>query len=215
MMPADAAAIVALSSSPRHAMTESVSPFITADLQPDDAPYVDATRRWIERAVVGLNLCPFARAPMLQQKIRYVVSHARDADALLDDLLGELQSLNAISADECETTLLIHPHVLGDFLDYNDFLDSADAAVETLGLEGELQVASFHPHYQFADSAPDDIENFSNRSPYPTLHLLREASVERAMEAMTDTDAIYRRNQDTLQRLGTEGWQALWTDNGA
>jgi hypothetical protein len=215
MMPADAAAIVALSSSPRHAMTESVSPFITADLQPDDAPYVDATRRWIERAVVGLNLCPFARAPMVQQKIRYVVSHARDTDALLDDLLGELQSLNAISADECETTLLIHPHVLGDFLDYNDFLDSADAAVETLGLEGELQVASFHPHYQFADSAPDDIENFSNRSPYPTLHLLREASVERAMEAMTDTDAIYRRNQDTLQRLGTEGWQALWTDNGA
>jgi hypothetical protein len=215
MMPADAAAIVALSSSPRHAMTESVSPFITADLQPDDAPYVDATRRWIERAVVGLNLCPFARAPMVQQKIRYVVSHARDTDALLDDLLGELQSLNAISADECETTLLIHPHVLGDFLAYNDFLDSADAAVETLGLEGELQVASFHPHYQFADSAPDDIENFSNRSPYPTLHLLREASVERAMEAMTDTDAIYRRNQDTLQRLGTEGWQALWTDNGA
>jgi hypothetical protein len=215
MMPADAAAIVALSSSPRHAMTESVSPFITADLQPDDAPYVDATRRWIERAVVGLNLCPFARAPMVQQKIRYVVSHARDTDALLDDLLGELQSLNAISADECETTLLIHPHVLGDFLDYNDFLDSADAAVETLGLEGELQVASFHPHYQFADSAPDDIENFSNRSPYPTLHLLREASVERAMEAMTDPDAIYRRNQDTLQRLGTEGWQALWTDNGA
>jgi hypothetical protein len=215
MMPADAAAIVALSSSPRHAMTESVSTFITADLQPDDAPYVDATRRWIERAVVGLNLCPFARAPMVQQKIRYVVSHARDTDALLDDLLGELQSLNAISADECETTLLIHPHVLGDFLDYNDFLDSADAAVETLGLEGELQVASFHPHYQFADSAPDDIENFSNRSPYPTLHLLREASVERAMEAMTDPDAIYRRNQDTLQRLGTEGWQALWTDNGA
>ncbi len=196
-------------------MTESVSPFITADLQPGDEPYIDATRRWVERAVVGLNLCPFARAPMVQQKIRYAVSHARDTDALLDDLLGELQSLQAIDAGECETTLLIHPHVLGDFLDYNDFLDGADAAVETLGLEGELQVASFHPHYQFADSSPDDIENFSNRSPYPTLHLLREASVERAMEAMTDTDAIYRRNMDTLQRLGTEGWQALWRDNDA
>ena len=196
-------------------MNESVSPFITADLQPGDETYIEATRRWVERAVVGLNLCPFARAPMVQQKIRYAVSHARDTDALLDDLLGELQSLRAIDASECETTLLIHPHVLGDFLDYNDFLDSADAAVETLGLEGELQVASFHPHYQFADSGPDDIENFSNRSPYPTLHLLREASVERAMEAMTDTDAIYRRNMDTLQRLGTQGWQALWRDSKA
>jgi hypothetical protein len=196
-------------------MNESVSPFITADLQPGDEPYIDATRRWVERAVVGLNLCPFARAPMVQQKIRYVVSHARDTNALLDDLLGELQSLHAIDAGECETTLLIHPHVLADFLDYNDFLDSADAAVETLGLEGELQVASFHPHYQFADSDPDDIENFSNRSPFPTLHLLREASVERAMEAMTDTDAIYRRNMDTLQRLGTDGWQALWRDSDA
>jgi len=195
-----------------HAMTDAISPFITADLQPEDMPYIDGTRRWVERAVVGLNLCPFARAPMIQQKIRYVVSQARDTEALLDDLLGELQSLNAISASECETTLLIHPHVLADFLDYNDFLDSADAAVETLGLEGELQVASFHPHYQFAESAPNDIENFSNRSPWPTLHLLREASVERAMESMNDTDAIYRRNMDTLQRLGTEGWQALWRD---
>jgi hypothetical protein len=198
---------------PPHAMTDAISPFITADLKPEDAPYIDDTRRWVERAVVGLNLCPFARAPMVQQKIRYVVSHARDTDALLDDLLGELQSLIAIDASECETTLLIHPHVLGDFLDYNDFLDSADAAVETLGLEGELQVASFHPQYQFAESAPDDIENFSNRSPWPTLHLLRETSVERAMESMTDTDAIYRRNQETLQRLGTTGWQALWGDD--
>jgi len=212
-MLAGATAIVALSPLLPYDMNDTVSPFITADLQPEDAPYIDATRRWVERAVVGLNLCPFARAPMVQQKIRYAMSHAHDTDTLLDDLLGELQSLNAIDASECETTLLIHPYVLGDFLDYNDFLDSADAAVETLGLEGALQVASFHPHYQFAESAPDDIENFSNRSPYPTLHLLREASVERAMEAMTDTDAIYRRNMDTLQRLGTDGWQALWRDN--
>jgi uncharacterized protein len=102
--------------------------------------------------------------------------------------------------------------VLGDFLDYNDFLDVADAAVQTLGLEGEWQVASFHPRYQFADSAPDDVENFSNRSPYPTLHLLRESSIERAMETMSDTDSIYRRNIETLQRLGPEGWQALWRD---
>ena len=193
-------------------MTDETSPFITEGIQPEDAPFIDATRRWVERAVVGLNLCPFARAPMVQQKIRYVVSQARDTDALLDDLLGELQSLNAVSAAECETTLLIHPHVLADFLDYNDFLDAADAAVETLGLLGELQVASFHPDYQFAGSEPEDVENFSNRSPYPTLHLLREASVERAMEAMTDTDSIYRQNVETLQKLGVDGWQALWVD---
>jgi uncharacterized protein len=185
---------------------------ISAGVLTEDAPYIEATRRWVERAVVGLNLCPFARAPLVQQKIRFAVSHARTVDGLLDDLCGELQSLAAVDADECETTLLIHPHVLGDFLDYNDFLDTADVAVETLKLDGVLQVASFHPHYQFADSAPDDVENLSNRSPYPTLHLLREASVDRAVEAMSDTDEIYRRNQRTLQQLGPAGWLALWDE---
>lgn len=185
------------------------SPFITAGLTADDAPYVEATKRWVERAVVGLNLCPFARAPFVQGRIRYAVSHARDTDALLDDLCGELQSLAAADPADCETTLLIHPHVLVDFIDYNDFLDVADAAVETLKLDGVLQVASFHPHYQFADTAPDDVENASNRSPFPTLHLLREASVERAAEAMTDPDEIYRRNIDTLRKLGREGWEKL------
>ncbi|MGC1550370.1 MAG: DUF1415 domain-containing protein [Rhodanobacter sp.] len=183
---------------------------ITAGILPEDTPYIEATRRWVERAVVGLNLCPFARAPFVQQKLRYAVSHARDTDGLLDDLCGELQSLAAADPADCETTLLIHPHVLGDFLDYNEFLDIADAAVETLKLDGVLQVASFHPQYQFADTAPEDIENFSNRSPYPTLHLLRESSVERAMDAMTDTDEIYRRNMDTLRKLGAEGWEKLW-----
>ena len=180
-----------------------------SDALPEDAPYIDATTRWLERAVIGLNLCPFARAPHIQGRIRYAVSHARDTDALLDDLCGELQSLAAADPADCETALLIHPHVLGDFLDYNDFLDSADAAVETLRLDGVLQVASFHPHYQFADSAPDDIENASNRSPYPTLHLLREASVERAADALTDPDEIYRRNIETLRKLGSAGWRAL------
>ncbi|OZB60938.1 MAG: peptidase [Lysobacterales bacterium 14-68-21] len=190
------------------------SPFITAGLTPEDTPYIEATKRWVERAVVGLNLCPFARAPFIQGRIRYAVSHARDTDALLDDLCGELQSLAAADAAECETTLLIHPHVLGDFLDYNDFLDVADAAVETLKLDGVLQVASFHPHYQFADTAPEDVENASNRSPFPTLHLLREASVERAADAMSDPDEIYRRNIDTLRRLGREGWEKLGVGSG-
>jgi hypothetical protein len=194
-------------------MTDTLPPAsLNADALPEDAPFIAATTRWVERAVIGLNLCPFARAPHVQGKLRMRVSHARDTDTLLDDLCGELQSLNALTAQECETGLLIHPFVLTDFLDYNDFLDVADAAVQTLGLEGEWQVASFHPDYQFADSAPGAIENFSNRSPYPTLHLLREASIERAMESMSDTDSIYRRNIETLQRLGTEGWQALWRD---
>jgi hypothetical protein len=188
------------------------TPGLNADALPEDAPFIADTRRWVERAVVGLNLCPFARAPLVQDKLRMRVSHARDADALLDDLCGELQSLNALTPDECETGLLIHPFVLNDFLDYNDFLDVADAALQTLGLEGVWQVASFHPDYQFADSDTDDIANYSNRSPWPTLHLLREASVERAMASMSDTDAIYRNNIATLERLGHAGWQALWRD---
>jgi len=186
------------------------TPDLNADALPEDAPYIADTTRWVERAVIGLGLCPFARAPHVQGRLRMRVSHARDTDALLDDLCGELQSLNALTPDECETGLLIHPYVLNDFLDYNDFLDVADAALQTLGLEGVWQVASFHPDYQFADSSADDIANFSNRSPWPTLHLLREASVERAMESMSDTDAIYRNNIATLERLGHAGWQALW-----
>ncbi len=185
---------------------------LNADALPEDAPYLAATTQWLERAVIGLNLCPFARAPYAQGRLRLRVSHARDSDGLLDDLCGELQSLNALSAEECETGLLIHPFVLQGFLDYNDFLDVADAAVSTLGLEGIWQVASFHPRYQFAESPAEAIENFTNRSPYPTLHLLREASVERAMTSMTDTDSIYRNNIDTLQALGIEGWQRLWND---
>lgn len=185
---------------------------LNADALSEDMPYRTATIQWLERAVIGLNLCPFARAPHVQGRLRLRVSHARDTDALLDELCGELQSLNALSPDECETGLLVHPFVLNDFLDYNDFLDMADAALQTLGLEGEWQVASFHPDYQFADSTPDAIENFSNRSPFPTLHLLRESSIERAMEQMSDTDAIYRRNILTLQQLGRAGWQALWSE---
>lgn len=185
---------------------------LNADALATDAPYLAATTRWLERAVIGLNLCPFARATHVRGKVRLRVSHAGDTDALLDDLCGELQSLNALAPEECETGLLVHPFVLADFLDYNDFLDVADAAVQTLRLDGVWQVASFHPDYQFAGSAAQAIENFSNRSPYPTLHLLREASVARAMDAMPDTDDIYRRNIETLRRLGPEGWRKLWDD---
>ena len=167
------------------------------------------TRRWLERAVIGLNLCPFAKAVVNKGQVRMVLSEARDEEALLAELGEELVRLRDKPAAEVDTTLIVHPQVLGDFLDYNDFLDTADALVEELGLEGVLQVASFHPQYQFADSGPDDIANFTNRSPWPTLHLLREDSVSRAVEAFPDPDAIVERNVETLQKLGHAGWREL------
>lgn len=175
-----------------------------------DEAVIRATREWLERAVIGLNLCPFAKAVHAKRQIRMVVSPATTVEALLADLMHELRLLAVAEPADVETTLLVHPHVLDDFLDYNDFLDLADAAVEELRLDGELQVASFHPHYQFEGSAPDDIANFSNRSPYPTLHLLRESSVERAVEAFPEAERIFEANIETLQRLGHAGWRKLW-----
>jgi hypothetical protein len=180
----------------------------------EEATVLAATRRWVERAVIGLNLCPFARAPFVQQRLHFRVSRARSEEALIDDLRDELLALHAADPMTRETTLLIHPGVLTEFLDYNDFLDAADATLLDLGLEGELQVASFHPDYRFADTAADAIENCTNRSPYPTLHLLRESSIERAIETMVDTDEIYRRNIETLRHLGVQGWRALMRDDG-
>jgi len=170
---------------------------------------IAATRHWLEQAVIGLNLCPFAKAVHLKQQIRWVESPARDAQGLLGDLVHELQFLAAADPEKVETTLLIHPHALNDFLDYNDFLDVADAAIDDLGLAGILQVASFHPDYRFEGTAPDDVENLSNRSPHPMLHLLREDSVARAVAAVPDTAAIYERNIETLRRLGMDGWHRL------
>ena len=172
---------------------------------------IAATQLWLEKAVIGLNLCPFAKAVQVKQQIRYVVSDATSEEALLGDLLRELKFLQDADVNEVETTLLIHPKVLNDFLDYNDFLEIADAAVGELGLDGELQVASFHPDYQFAESGPDDIENYSNRAPYPTLHLLRESSIDAAVQAFPDAANIYEHNMETLRTLGIEGWKKLWT----
>ena len=170
---------------------------------------VAATKAWLEKAVIGLDLCPFAKAVHLRNQIRYVVSDAETPEALLADLLGELRTLAAADPEEIETTLLIHPRVFADFLDYNDFLDVADAAVADLGLVGDVQVASFHPLYQFAGTEPDDITNSTNRSPYPMLHLLREASVERAVATHPDTAGIPEKNMATLRRLGLKGWRRL------
>jgi hypothetical protein len=173
---------------------------------------ISATRLWVEKSVIGLNLCPFAENPYRGNRVRFTVSEQRSAAGLLQDLRAELLALAAANPVDRETTLLIHPWVLADFMEYNDFLEVCDSTVAELNLEGELQVASFHPRYQFAESQPDDIENYTNRSPYPTLHLLREVSVERAVEAVGDTTEIYRRNIRTLRALGHAGWQRLWRD---
>jgi hypothetical protein len=173
---------------------------------------IAATKVWVERSVLGLNLCPFAESPYRGGRVRFVVSEKRSAAELLHDLHSELRLLAAANPLQWETTLLIHPWVLTDFMEYNSFLAVCDASVAELGLEGELQVASFHPQYQFQGSHPEDIENYTNRSPYPMLHLLREASVERAVAAVGDTEEIYLRNMRTLRALGHAGWQRLWGD---
>ena len=176
---------------------------------PDDDAIVEATRRWLEKAVIGLNLCPFAKAVYVKEQVRYVVSHATTPEVLLEELMNQLQDLADTDPEKVDTTLLIHPQVLGDFLDFNDFLDVADAALEDMQLEGELQVASFHPDYQFADTDPSDITNYTNRAPYPILHLLREDSIARAVEAFPDAADIFEKNIETMEKLGHEGWDKL------
>lgn len=170
---------------------------------------VAATTDWVEKAVIGLGLCPFARPVHVQQRIRFAVTTARDIDRLADVLQTELEKLAESPPETIETTLLVHPLALQDFLAFNDFLEVADEIVEEMGLAGVLQVASFHPDYRFEGTAADDIENYTNRSPYPTLHLLREESIERAVAAHPDTEQIFRTNIETLKRLGHAGWERL------
>lgn len=175
----------------------------------DTAAVIAATQDWVDKAVIGLNLCPFAKAVQVKNQIRYVVSQAETSAQLLEDLAMELHGLATAEPSERDTTLLIHPLVLTDFLDYNDFLGLADDALVELGFEGELQIASFHPQYQFAGTDIDDIDNYTNRSPYPCLHLLRETSIERAVAAFPDSAQIYDKNIETLRRIGHEGWRLL------
>lgn len=180
-----------------------------SEMKLSDESVIAATQDWLVKAVIGLNLCPFARAVYAGGRIRYAVSRATAPQALLGMLAQELQRLVATDEAETETTLLIHPDVLGDFGDYVEFLEIADELVAELGYEGVLQVASFHPQYQFEGTEAEDIGNFTNRSPYPTLHLLRESSVGRAVAAHPDTERIYRDNIETLRRIGREGWDRL------
>ena len=177
-----------------------------------DSVVLSATQTWLEKAVIGLNLCPFANSVHVKKQIRYAVSDAENARDLHSDLLRELTFLLNTDPEAVETTLLIHPGVLTDFLDFNDFLDVADALLEELNADGILQIARFHPDYQFAGSTPDDIENYTNRSPYPTLHLIREESIDRAVDAFDDTDDIYHKNMETLNKMGLDGWRKLFTE---
>lgn len=175
----------------------------------DETRIIAETRAWVDRAVIGLNLCPFAKSVQVKGQVRYVCSPATDTDALLNTLIDELQALAAADPQQIDTTLLVHPQVLQDFADYNDFLDVVEVTVNQLGLAGRLQVASFHPQYQFEGTDADDITNATNRSPYPTLHLIRESSIDRAVAAFPEAESIYEVNMATMQRLGPQGWERL------
>jgi hypothetical protein len=165
-----------------------------------------ATRHWLTRAVIGLNLCPFAKAVHVKGQIRYAVSEAVDMEGALADLEIELGTLVDADPAVIDTTLLILPLALGDFIDFNDCLFFADRMVKQLRLEGVIQIASFHPFYQFEGNEIDDIENYTNRAPYPVIHLLREDSVERAVRAFPEAEEIFERNQELLNGMGLEGW---------
>ena len=175
----------------------------------DTAAIIAETRAWVDRAVIGLNLCPFAKAVQVKGQIRYVVCPSREPAELLNTLCDELHRLAESDPQDIDTTLLIHPAALSDFLDFNDFLAVADAAVEEHGYAGILQVASFHPQFQFADTHINDVSNATNRAPFPTLHLLRESSIDRAVAAFPEAETIFEANIETLENLGTEGWAAL------
>jgi uncharacterized protein len=184
----------------------SADPDVSAQLR---SVVLEDMRRWLEHAVIGLNLCPFAKSVHVKGQIHWVVTDAQDARSLLPVLRQELLDLVATDPDRRDTTLLMAPQCLGDFLDFNDFLGEADALLAELGLQGELQIASFHPLFQFAGTDVDDIGNYTNRAPYPTLHLLREASIDRAVQAYPQAEVIYERNMQVLAQLGHAGWQAL------
>ena len=179
---------------------------------PADEAIVAATRKWLERAVIGLNLCPFAKSVHAKELVRYVVSRAQTSDALLDDFERELKFLSDVAPEEVDMTLLMTPGVLADFDAFTDFLDLVEVVLRNYGMVGVLQVASFHPDYVFAGEDADDIANYTNRAPYPTLHLIREASLARATAAFPDASDIYLRNIETMRVLGLEGWRALGVD---
>ena len=175
----------------------------------DAAVALEDTRRWLERAVIGLNLCPFAKAVHVKGQVHWAVSGQEDAAGVLEDFTRELDALLALPARERDTTLLVVPRGMEDFLTFNDLVARAERIVRKRRLEGVVQVASFHPRFVFAGVEEDDVTNYTNRAPWPTLHLLREESMARAVAAFPDAAAIYEANMEKLRQLGPEGWDAL------
>lgn len=185
-----------------------MNPFPEADTL-TEKQIIAYTNAWVEQVVIGLNLCPFAKPVHTKGQIDYFLSHARDETTLAADLRLAMQRLIASTPDSMDTCLLIHPWVLSDFFDYNNFLDITDEILDELELIGVLQIASFHPHYQFAGTTEDDVTNCTNRSPFPMLHLLREESLDKATAALPDANVIVDRNLNTMITLGHEGWNRL------
>ncbi len=185
-----------------------------SEIRLPESDVIEATRVWLEKAVIGLNLCPFAKSVHVKKQIRYAVVPVESYQELLEELERELQLLVDTDPAVTETTLLIHPYALDEFLDYSWFLPLAEKILKDLGLLGELQIAHFHPRFQFSDCDVDDIENYTNRAPYPTLHLIRESSIDRAVAAFPDAAEIFERNIDTLRGMGHEGWRKLWQETG-
>ena len=176
---------------------------------------IEDTQLWLNKAVIGLNLCPFAKAVVTKKQVRYVVCMDSEPEQVLKMLQEEMQLLINTDAAVLDTTLLIAPHLLPDFLEFNEFLFDCDSVLLSMELEGVLQIADFHPRYQFAGTESDDISNFTNRAPYPTLHLLREESIDKAVAAFPDASLIYERNMQVLEELGREGWESLFKENTA
>ncbi len=182
---------------------------LESGVDPFEGAVEDNTRAWLERAVIGLNLCPFAKAVHARGQIHYAVSRARTCTTLARDLTHELRALVALDPNVRDTTLLMAPECLAEFLEFNDFLKQANRILAELELDGVIQIASFHPDFQFADRVANEIANYTNRAPYPTLHLLREASVNRAVDAFPQAESIFERNILTMEKLGHAGWAAL------
>ncbi len=167
-----------------------------------DKAIIESVQRWVEQFIVELNLCPFAKREIVKNRVRYVVAEAATEEQLLVALEAELEFLS--ESTSTETTLLIHAHVLRDFYDYNQFLDIADGLLQEMNLDGDFQIASFHPHYQFGGTEANAAENYTNRSPYPILHLLREDSLEQAIDDHADVNQIPIDNVALMNNLGKD-----------
>ncbi len=175
---------------------------------PSTSDVENSVRKWLENMVIGLNLCPFAKSVYIKNQVRIVVYEGEE-DELLGCIESELLYLQKTLDTEIDTTLVVVPHLLKDYYDFNDFLIYTDALIEEMGLEGEMQIADFHPDYQFAGTQKEDIENYTNRSPYPIFHLLRESSIDRAVEQFPDAAEIFERNISKMQTLGIEKLKTL------